>query len=150
MERQTTRVEDLMTTAVVTVFEDDALDAANVEMQLGKLRHLPVVSREHPEQLVGLVTHRDVLRVAGRAFAERSESRDRLLRQIPIGEIMRRRVETVRPDETAVTAARRLLDRKIGCLPVVDEEGALVGIVTEADFVRVAADLLGGARDEDE
>lgn len=148
MDREMTRVEDMMTTALVTVFEDDALDVANIEMEIGKLRHLPVVSREHPAQLVGLVTHRDVLRAAGRAFVERGPSRERMLKQVPIGEVMRHRVETARPEEPAVDAARRLLARKIGCLPVVDEEGALVGIVTEADFVRVAADLLEATADQ--
>lgn len=150
MGRHRTRVADLMTTALVTVFEDETLDVANLEMELGRLRHLPVVSRAHPEQLVGLVTHRDVLRAAGRAFNERGDTRKKMLQQVPVAEIMHHRVETVRAEEKAADAARRLLDRKIGCLPVVDEAGTLVGIVTEADFVRLAAELLdGGARNRD-
>jgi CBS domain-containing protein len=48
---------------------------------------------------------------------------------------------TVRPATSLVQAARTMLERKFGCLPVCDDAGQLVGIVTEADFVRFAADV---------
>jgi CBS domain-containing protein len=113
-------------------------------MDAARLRHLPVVSRKNPGHVEGLVTHRDVLRVAGRAFVEREESRRRMLQQLAVGEIMRRKLHTARPGEPAAAAARRMLDKKIGCLPVVDDDGTLVGIVTEADFVEFAARYLEG------
>jgi CBS domain-containing protein len=145
MRQHIKKVEDLMTTNLVTIYEDQTLDIANFEMELGQLRHMPVVSRQHPERLEGIVTHRDLLRVAGRAYTQDAPHRRDVLRQVPVAEIMRRNVETARTSEPAAAAARRMLERKIGCLPVVDERGSLVGIVTESDFVAYAADSLEGA-----
>jgi len=55
-----------------------------------------------------------------------------------VKEVMSSEVITTTPDAPLVEAARVLMDRKIGCLPVV-EDGRLVGIVTEADFVAMVA-----------
>jgi CBS domain-containing protein len=48
----------------------------------------------------------------------------------------------VRPRTGLAQAARLMLERKYGCLPVCEDDGTLVGIVTEADFVRFAADVV--------
>ena len=146
MEDQIIRIEDIMTTAVVALREDDALDIAGDEMALGRIRHLPVVSRDKPGRLVGLVTHRDVVRVAGRALEQGGDERNAMLQQIPVHDVMRRHVVTARSEEPAAEAARRMLAGKYGCLPVVDDAGVVVGIVTEADFVEFAACYLEGAR----
>jgi len=55
---------------------------------------------------------------------------------------MTREVMTIRADVNASVAAGVLLDHKFGCLPVVDREGVLVGIVTEHDFLRFATKVL--------
>ena len=55
---------------------------------------------------------------------------------------MHRDVITVGPDEAVADAAHTLLDNKWGCLPVVNDEGDLLGIVTEADFLRLTVRLL--------
>lgn len=145
MKRTHRKVEDLMSTQLLTVSEDETLELVNFEMESARLRHLPVVERSRPDRLVGLITHRDLLRVAGRAFGERGpEMRDRMLRQVPVREVMRREVQTVSVSDTAATAARLMIELKIGCLPVVDERGSLVGIVTETDFVQLALDALEG------
>jgi len=49
---------------------------------------------------------------------------------------------SVRPGMGLAQAARLMLERKFGCLPVCEDDGTLVGIVTEADFVRFAADVV--------
>jgi CBS domain-containing protein len=59
-----------------------------------------------------------------------------------VSEIMTRDLTTVRPATALSHAAHLMLERKYGCLPVCDEDGRLVGIVTEADFVRFAADVV--------
>jgi CBS domain-containing membrane protein len=64
-----------------------------------------------------------------------------LLRGIPVREIMRAEVLTVGPGTDAREAAQIMLDRKIGCLPVVDGK-RLVGILTEADFLRYLLSVL--------
>jgi len=124
-------VADFMTKDLVTVREADDVALAESLLRLGGIRHLPVV-REG--KLVGLLTHRDVLRSG--------ESGRPAARDQPVSEVMTREVVTVSPTTGLAQAAHTLLDRKFGCLPVCDEEGTLVGIVTEADFVRFAADVV--------
>ena len=86
------------------------------------------------ERLVGLVTHRDLLRAQARLPRGRSVS---------ASEVMTREVETVSPETSVRQAIIRLLDDRFGCLPVVDARGKLVGILTESDIVRFAGRLLG-------
>lgn len=122
-------VGDFMTRELVTVNEGDDLALAESMLRLGGIRHLPVVRQG---QLVGLVTHRDLLRSA--------MSRDR--RSTTAGDIMTRDPEAVRPSTSLVRAARLMLEKKFGCLPVVERDNRLVGIITESDFVRFAADVV--------
>jgi CBS domain-containing protein len=124
-------VADFMTKDLVTVRETDDLALAESLLKLGGIRHLPVV-RER--KLVGILTQRDVLRCghSGKPAA----------RELPVSEVMTRQPTSIRPATGLAQAARLMLERKYGCLPVCDEEGTLVGIVTEADFVRFAADVV--------
>ena len=56
----------------------------------------------------------------------------------PVSELMNQTVDTVRSECCAAEAARHMLRTKRSCLPVVDETGALVGILTEADYMRLS------------
>lgn len=125
-------VEDLMSTAVVFARETDPVEKAESDMAAVGIRHLPVVdARGH---VVGIVSHRDVLRALGHKGAGKE----------PLGAVMTRRVRTAKRAMPAHEAAAILLASKIGCLIVVGEEEELVGIVTETDFVRVAEQALRG------
>jgi CBS domain-containing protein len=125
------KVADFMTRELVTVKETDDLALAESILRLGGIRHLPVV-RER--KLVGLVTQRDLLRsgASGRPTARAVLARD----------IMTRTPTTVGPDSSLAHAAHVMLKHKYGCLPVCEEDGTLVGIITESDFVRFAADVV--------
>ncbi len=124
-------VADFMTKDLVTVREGDDLALAEALLRLGGIRHLPVV---RDRKLVGILTQRDVLRsgFSGKASA----------RELPVSQVMTKEPVTVRPALGLAQAARLMLERKFGCLPVCEEDGTLVGIVTEADFVRFAADVV--------
>ena len=124
-------VSDFMTKDLVTVREADDLALAESLLRLGGIRHLPVV---RDRKLVGILTHRDVLRsgLSGKPPA----------RALPVSEVMTKEPTAVRPGLGLAAAARLMLERKIGCLPVCEEDGTLVGIITEADFVRFAADVV--------
>lgn len=124
-------VGEFMTTKLVTVHPSDDVDLADSLFRLAAVRHLPVVEEG---RLVGLVTHSDFLR---HGETSQAKTKDR-----KISEIMTREVTTVRPTTGLARAAKLLLERKFGCLPVCDDAGALVGIVTEADFVRFAAEVV--------
>ena len=133
-------VGDLMTTEVVTLTEDETLALAQRCMARGRIRHLPVV-REG--RLVGLVTHRDLLAASFSIFAEVEASEQRrVFDTVRVVEAMHRDVVTVSPGLTVSKAARILLENKYGCLPVVDDDQQLQGIVTEADFLRLTVQLL--------
>jgi CBS domain-containing protein len=124
-------VSEFMTKELVTVREADDLALAESLLKLSGIRHLPVV-REG--KLVGLLTQRDLL---GSGHAGRPTARD-----TAVGAVMTAAPATVGPSTSLAAAARIMLDQKLDGLPVCDEVGALLGLITEADFVRFAADVV--------
>ena len=143
----TFRIRDVMTTDLVTLSEGESMNLASTIMQVGRIRHLPVVNDEH--QLTGLVTHRDLLRVSVSDVADlSSDERKQLLEAIPVREVMQKHIVTTHPMCSLLDAAQLLINHKYGCLPVVDELGKLVGLVTEHDFVRMMITLLEASQEQ--
>ncbi len=122
-------VRDLMTESVRTVTRSSLLGDVRDLMYEGQFRHVPVVE---DGELVGLITDRDLARITGSRTRRETEE---LLWDTPVERVMTRDVETADPDESLREAGERMLEAKYGCLPVV-EGRVLVGILTEADFVR--------------
>jgi CBS domain-containing membrane protein len=135
----TTTIREIMSPVVETLGVGDTLAVARRQLERGRIRHLPVVDGE--ERLVGLLTHRQILGAwvsHGHPHGHPNEEKlDLVARDVPVEMLMEKNVETVGPETPAADAARILESHKFGCLPVV-EGGKLVGIVTEADFVRFA------------
>ncbi len=129
MKRQRLTVEDLMTTATISLKEKDTVGRAHLEMHVASIRHIPVV--DDANHLVGILSNRDLI---GALAEGRSHT--------PIGEIMTRAIRTVRVSTPAHDAAQAMLDGKFGALPVVGDEEQLVGIVTETDFLEIAVRAL--------
>ena len=128
------RVRDLMTPQVIGVRPFDSIATAYDRMLDHRIRHVLVIDEDG--ELVGLVTHRDLLRHSLIERAELPLGLERsVLKRIQVDEVMTSEVETAGPDDPLHHAAQLMLDRKYGCLPVVDK-GLVVGILTEADFVR--------------
>jgi CBS domain-containing membrane protein len=127
-------VRDLMTEKVFTLKPKDDLAALYDLMDSRHVRHVPIVDSDG--ELIGLVTDRDLSRSALGAVEELPLSVERdILRRRRIRDIMATEPDTIEPDATLREAAEILLENKVGCLPVL--EGLhLVGIITEADFVR--------------
>jgi CBS domain-containing membrane protein len=123
-----------MTEKVYTLGPSDTLVALEDLMDARRVRHVPIVDRDG--DLVGLVTNRDLSRnILGRIDELPVGVERDLLRSRKVREIMTTEPETVEPEARLSDAASTLLENKIGCLPVV-EGMRLVGILTEADFVR--------------
>ena len=128
------RVRDLMTPNVVTVSHDDSVATAHELMLERHFRHVVVVNEEG--DLVGLITHRDLLRYSLIERAELPLDLQRsILKRIRVEEVMTSEVETAEPGQWLAEAAQLMFENKYGCLPVV-EGSRPVGILTEADFVR--------------
>ena len=137
-------VRDLMTRPVHTLHRTANLAEVNALMERVRIRHVPIT--EDGDVLVGLVTHRDLLRRAMGGGETLPESiRGPYLRSLPVRDMMQSKLVTTGPDVPLVEAARLMVENKFGCLPVV-QDGRLVGILTESDFVRQAAGLDEGGR----
>lgn len=132
-------VRDLMTANVKTLGRNDTLGVADDLMSNSNLRHAPVLDADG--ELCGMLSQRDLFRGAfARALGYGERAQKKLRESILVKEIMTTEVVTVHPEESLSTAARIMLEKKIGCLPVVDREGKLVGILSESDFLKLAVD----------
>jgi acetoin utilization protein AcuB len=123
-------VDRIMSRDVVTIKSSAGLEEALGLMKEHDIRHLPVVQNG---RLLGLVTERDV---RGALFPS-------MLEEIRIRDLMIRDPFTVRPDMPLEEAARIVYRNKIGCLPVVDDRGRVVGIVTVADMLAALIEVMG-------
>lgn len=134
-------VERIMTRKVVTLLEEENLEQVRDKLSGHAFHHLPVMDGE---KLVGMLSQRDMLKhtMSGVDRAASARAREaRYLEKTFVRDIMRTEVVTISPAQTLQEAARLMLRHRIGALPVVSPEQALLGIITESDIVRcVAAD----------
>jgi CBS domain-containing membrane protein len=134
-------VRDLMSPEVTSLGQNDALVIADDVMRLGRIRHMPVLDDD--ERLVGILSQRDLFRGAlARSLGYGTHAQQRLLGQLMVKEVMTPSPITIAPDAPIADAARLMLQRKIGCL-VVMEGDRLVGLLTEGDFVSAVAEAAG-------
>ena len=124
-------VRDWMTKRPATVAPDSSIGAALARMRHAEVRHLLVVDAD---RLVGIVSHRDWRRIDAGDTAAGWERQ-------PVTRIMTEDPVTVAPETPVTAAARVLLERKIGCLPVRDGE-AIVGIFTTSDALEALLSAL--------
>lgn len=123
-------VEAIMTSEPISVGADDALGSARDEMRRSGVGHLPVV--DGAGAVVGILSQHDLLGFQGPDDA-------------PVRDLMSDDVVSVEQGTLAHEAAYLMLRERIGCLPVVNQRGELVGIVTSSDMIAIAYRALGGA-----
>ena len=129
----TVTVRDLMARDPATLGRNETLDLAESIMNLGRIRHMPVVD---DGKIVGIVSQRDLFRsalITALGFGRKTTSA--LIKTITIKEIMTKHVITISPEASLKEAARVMIDKKIGCLPVVEDQ-RLIGLLTETDILR--------------
>ena len=130
------RVSQVMTGDVTTLELNDKLVIADDVMRLGRIRHLPVVDSDGA--LVGIVSQRDLFHSGlVRALGYGTHAQRQALDMVVVKEAMKSDVTTIAPDALLSTAAAIMMERKIGCLVVLDD-GKIAGILTESDFVKLA------------
>lgn len=123
------KVNQYMSRSVVTVTPQTEFHRAFDLMRSRNIHHLPVVDGG---QVVGMVAERDLLLAAANFGSS----------EVPVGEIMRGPAICVGESALLKEAARLLVVRHIGSLPVLDSRKALVGIITETDIFKIAAGML--------
>jgi CBS domain-containing membrane protein len=129
-----------MSKRVFTIREDKHLRAVDEIMKWAHIRHVPVV--DAGGQLVGIISHRDLLAAAVSTLASNVSQADRA-QHLATGEVrnlMHKPAATIGPGEPVQRAAHLMRLHKIGCLPVLDGE-KLVGIITEADLLGIVERL---------
>jgi CBS domain-containing protein/gamma-glutamyl:cysteine ligase YbdK (ATP-grasp superfamily) len=125
-------VGQFMTTDLFTLRTHDLVDLAASVMDWRHIRHVPVEDEEG--RLVGLITHRALLRLLSRGTQSQTAN------PLTVREIMKTDPVTVSSTTPTLEAMELMRSNKVGCLPVVDD-GRLVGIVTSFDFLEASARL---------
>ena len=126
-----------MSADVVTLGRNDKLAMAEDVMRLGRIRHLPIL--DEGGELAGIVSQRDLFHSGLiKALGYGSHAQQHALATVAVKEAMTTNVVTTTPSTPLHEAARAMLERKIGCL-VVLESGKVVGIIAESDFVKLVA-----------
>jgi acetoin utilization protein AcuB len=130
-----------MSKKVITIDADDSMEDAMGLLKEHGIRRLPVMKNG---KLVGIVTDRD-LKNASASDATTLEIHELLylLTKVKVKDIMTKDPITVPPDYTVEETAQVLLESKISGAPVVDENGEVVGIITQSDLFRVLMSLTG-------
>ena len=135
-------VKGWMTTDVVTIEEDASMMKASIIMKEKKIRCLPVVNKKG--ELVGIISDRDLKDAApSKATTLDVYELNYLLSSIKIKALMITNLAYVRPDETVEFAAILMLENKISSLPVINDKGTLIGIVTQTDIFKVLINIAG-------
>ncbi|MCH7856899.1 MAG: CBS domain-containing protein [Gemmatimonadetes bacterium] len=131
--RNYVKVEHYMTTQLFTVQEDELLEMVAFLMERNQIRHVPV--EDDQNRLVGLVSYRSILRMVSDMGSEGDKG------TTPVKTIMEVNPVTVTPETSTLEAIDVMRKNGVSCLPVLKGE-KLVGLVTEADFMPIAYELL--------
>ncbi len=135
------KVKHWMTKDPISVSPDTLAVEAQKIMKENRIRRLPVVDKG---KLVGIVTFRNLIEAAPSSANSLSiHELNYLIMKIKVKDLMKKNVITVSPEDTAIDAIVRGVEKGIGGFPVVDEQGHLVGIITETQIARAMLQLFG-------
>ena len=126
-----TEVADIMTGRVVSLSPHHSFSEAANLMNDRNFRHCVVVDAHG--QIVGVISDRDILRALARNPNSRSKSVEQFMTHNPV---------TVRRHTPIADAVSKIVSKRINCLPVVDEDGSVCGIVTSTDLLKSYQQLL--------
>jgi len=139
------RVRSMMQTPIITVTPEMSLAEVQRLMRDKNIRHIPVVSGSGYQRLVGMITDRDIREAAPSPAT--TLTRGKIAYQMETTSVkmcMTQEVVCIGPEAEMAQAARLLVQRRIGCLPVVDH-ATLVGVVTAIDCLRAFLQTASGA-----
>jgi acetoin utilization protein AcuB len=132
------QVGDLMSSRVVTVEMDDALSMVKSLMEKASIHHLPVIDSQR--RVIGIVSDRDLLRAMSPFLDTAAENaRDLAVMRKPVHQIMAHNPLAIEVNMPLDKAAYAMLDNDISSLPVISEDGPIMGIITWKDLIRHCA-----------
>jgi CBS domain-containing protein len=130
------QVADLMTRNIKSMRRNDKLSIADELMHVGKFRHM-IVLEDDSNDICGIISHRDIFHGAlAWSTGQGKNAFQKSLESIPAKDVMNTEIITTTPETPLAEASQIMLEKKIGCLPVL-EDRLLVGILTEGDFLAV-------------
>jgi CBS domain-containing protein/gamma-glutamylcysteine synthetase len=132
-EPQFLRVEQYMSTDLFTVREDEPVSLVASLMEWKHIRHVPVEDQDN--HLIGLISYRRLLRLMADGWNDEKDAPK------AAADIMKKNPVCASTETTTLEAIQMMRQHRIDCLPVC-RDGCLVGIITERDFVEIAAQLL--------
>lgn len=135
-------ISDWMTREVLTVEPDISMMKVSKIMKEKHIRRLPVV--DAGKKLLGIVTDRDIKEASpSKATTLDIHELYYLLSEIKVKDIMTVKPFTVTANNTIEKAALTMMEKRVGGLPVVDDRGVVVGIITESDIFKVLISITG-------
>lgn len=136
-------VKDCMMRHPAMISPDALATDAQQVMAENKIHHLPVVG--DGKRLVGLLTRQRLTLEPDTLGSLNVWEIGRYLYGLKVKKIMipLNRVYTIEPHHTVEQAARTLAEHEIGCLPVIDKDKVVVGLITETDLLRSYPEMLG-------
>ncbi len=135
-------IRDWMTTDVVTATPDMSMMKASKILKEKKIRHLPVV--DEAGKLVGMVSDRDIKEASpSKATTLDVHELYYLLSEIKVKDIMTKDPHALSPADTVERVASFFIDKRIGALPVVNDDGSMAGIISDTDLFKVLTDITG-------
>mgnify|MGYP001503125902 CR=1 FL=1 len=135
-----TLVNELMTPNPITIAHHQTVGKAMELMARHDIRRLPVTK---DGKLVGIISDRDLRQMGGRPSLKlRKTEEDDAYLQLPVEEAMTLNVITIREHSTVQDAIKSIVKNKISGLPVIDREGALVGILSDQDVLKYCLSIL--------
>jgi len=130
-------IKEVMVTNLITIGMDEPFSRVWDVLRINKIRHLPVINDNG--KLKGIITQRDLYRtVSPRKKVEEDglfylkQDLDKFI----LSSVMTEKVVTLSQNQSLGKALDVIVKRKFGCIPIVDEKGYLIGIVTQVDILR--------------
>jgi acetoin utilization protein AcuB len=136
-------VSERMATDLITIDPDSTIAEAKDEMSKNSIRHLPVIDDEG--MLIGIVTDRDMRDAMPSSLLKKKDYEETLAKIMNylVSDIMTKDPLTIYGYFTIQDALLAIQKKKVGALPVVDEQGYLKGLLSTRDLLTAFVNVMG-------
>lgn len=133
------QAQTIMSTPVMTLHMDTAKSDAIQQIRRFHYHHFPVVDKQG--KIVGMITDRDFLRDAPNLHhRQKGDDKNKNIEEATVAAIMSTKLLIVNKETCVHEIGRVMLHEKIKCVPVVDQDNMVIGIITSSDMIRCIID----------